>query len=111
SHMVVIGAGDVAGAARAGAMAIERLVHGRDHLRVLAHAEIVVGAPDGDVADGIGRMTQGCGEGAGRAFEFGEDAVTTLLAQGVQLRGKKGFEVHGSFLASMRSFKAYQARV
>ena len=42
------GAGDVARAARAGAGGVDRLVHGGEHLRVLAHAEIVVGAPDRD---------------------------------------------------------------
>ena len=51
-HVVVVGAGDVARAAGAGAAAVERLVHGRDHLRMLAHAEIVVRAPDGDLAGG-----------------------------------------------------------
>jgi hypothetical protein len=44
----VVGAGDVAGAAGAGAHAAGRLLHGLDDLGVLAHAEIVVGAPDGD---------------------------------------------------------------
>ncbi len=48
--VVVVGAGDVAGAAGAGAAAVERLVHGGEHLGVLAHAEIVVGAPDRDLA-------------------------------------------------------------
>ena len=48
--VVVRGAGDVARAARAGADGVDRLVHGGDHGRVLAHAEIVVRAPDGDVA-------------------------------------------------------------
>ena len=51
-HVVVVGAGDVAGAAGAGAAAVERLVHRLEHGRVLAHAEIVVGAPDGDLRRG-----------------------------------------------------------
>ena len=46
----MIGAGDVAGAAGAGAHAGRGLDHGADHLRVLAHAEVVVGAPDHDVS-------------------------------------------------------------
>ena len=44
--VVVGGAGDVARAAGAGADLVDRLVHGVEHDRVLAHAEIVVGAPD-----------------------------------------------------------------
>ncbi len=49
-HQRMMGAGDVAGAAGAGADARGGLDHGADHLRVLAHAEIVVGAPDHDIA-------------------------------------------------------------
>ena len=47
-HVIVGRAGDVARAAGAGADRVDRLVHGGDHGRVLAHAEVVVGAPDGD---------------------------------------------------------------
>ena len=49
-------AGDVARAAGAGADRIDRLVHGGEHRRVLAHAEIVVGAPDGDGTRGLGLL-------------------------------------------------------
>ena len=51
--MIMGGAGDVAGAAGAGADSVDRLMHGGEHHRVLAHAEIVVGAPHGDVADAV----------------------------------------------------------
>ena len=43
--MVVVGAGDVAGAARPGAALVDRIVHRRDHRIVLAHTQIVVRAP------------------------------------------------------------------
>ena len=48
--VIVGGAGDVARAAGAGAGLVDGLVHGVEHDRVLALAEIVVGAPDDDVA-------------------------------------------------------------
>ena len=48
--VIVGGAGDVARAAGAGAGLVDGLVHGLEHDRVLALAEIVVGAPDHDVA-------------------------------------------------------------
>ena len=53
--VIVGGAGDVARAAGAGADGVDRLVHGGDDGRMLAHAEIVVGAPDGDLARALGR--------------------------------------------------------
>jgi hypothetical protein len=37
---------DITGTARAGADEIDRLMHGSNHLGMLAHAEVVVGAPD-----------------------------------------------------------------
>ena len=46
--MIMRGAGDVARAARTGAGRVDRLMHGRQHLGMLAHAEIIVAAPDGD---------------------------------------------------------------
>ena len=49
--VIMGGAGDVAGAAGARAHLVDRLMHGGADDRVLAHAEIVVGAPHGDVAD------------------------------------------------------------
>ena len=44
-HVDVIRARDVARAARSRAAAVESLVHGLDHQRMLPHAEIIVGAP------------------------------------------------------------------
>ena len=59
----MVGAGDVAGAAGAGAHAGRGLDHGADHLGVLAHAEIVVGAPDHDLARRpAGNARRACGK-------------------------------------------------
>ena len=58
------------------------LVHRRDHGRVLAHAEIVVGAPDDDLARPVGRVPDRARKIARAAFEIGEDAVALL---GVEL--------------------------
>src|SRR5690606_9610268 len=41
-------AADVAGAAAAGADVMQRLFHRLDHLRVLAHRQVIVRAPHGD---------------------------------------------------------------
>src|SRR5262249_33303694 len=46
----VIGARDVAGAARSGAHASRGLDHGAYYLGMLTHAEIIVRTPDHDVA-------------------------------------------------------------
>jgi hypothetical protein len=46
----VIGPGDIARASRAGPHPGCGFDHGANDLRMLAHAEIIVGAPDHDVA-------------------------------------------------------------
>ena len=85
----MIGAGDIARAARARAHARRGLDHRADHLRVLPHAEIVVGAPDHDVPLALRRMPERVREPAGDALEIGEHAVAPLVMQGRQGAGEK----------------------
>ena len=91
-HMGVAGAGDVAGAAGAGAGAVELLRHRRQHHRVLAHAEIVVRAPDGDL--GADAMIVGARETAAAPFEIGEDPVAALGVERVYARFEEIVEIH-----------------
>ena len=93
-HMVMIGAADIAGATGAGAAAIERAVHGSEHIGMLAHAEIIVRAPDGDVARAVRAVKGRARELADLTLEIGEDAVAALLAKSVQLLPEKRLVVH-----------------
>src|SRR5450759_2013865 len=80
----VMGARDVAGAAGAGADPGRSLDHGADHFRVLPHAEIVVGAPDHDVARPLRGMPRGVREPARNPLEIGENPVAPLVMQAVE---------------------------
>src|SRR6266436_272530 len=80
----MMGARDVAGAAGAGADPRGGLDHGADHLGVLAHAEIVVGTPDHDIARPLRGMPRRMREPAGDALEVGENPVAPLLMQAVK---------------------------
>ena len=93
-HVIMVGAGDVAGAAGAGAATVERLMHRREHGRMLAHAEIVVGAPDGHLAGAAGMMVLGAREGARLALEIGEHAIASFAMQAIELAAEIGFVVH-----------------
>ncbi len=95
-HVVVVGACDVAGAARAGAAAIERLVHRRQHGRVLAHAEIVVGAPHRDVGPLAFAHVSSMGKASGAPLQIGEDAVIAVAAKPIELPAKEMVVVHGT---------------
>ena len=102
-HVVVVGAGDVAGAAGAGAAAVERLMHGGEHRRVLAHAEIVVGAPDRHVALAAIGVADGAREIALLALQLGKDAIAAFLVKAVELFGEKCFEIHAVAPATAHS--------
>ena len=96
--VIVVGAGDVAGAAGAGAAAVERLVHGGKHGRMLAHAEIVVGAPDGDLAGAVPGVADGARKIALLALQLGEHPVASFLVKAGELFGEEGLEIHACLL-------------
>ena len=86
------GAGDVAGAAGACAGCVDGVMHRVQHNRVLAHAQIVVAAPHGDVLLGaVGTGPDRMREMALLAFDVDEGPVTALFVKAgnrcVQFRG------------------------
>ena len=90
----MVGAGDVARAARAGTHARCGLDHGADHLRVLGHAEVVVRAPDHDVALALRGMPDRVGKTACNAFKIGENPVAALVPQLAQGRREITLVIH-----------------
>ena len=74
-HQRMIVAGDIAGTAGAGAHPGCGLDHGADDLGMLAHAEIVVGAPDDDVFRALRRMPQRVRKASGDALQISEYPV------------------------------------
>src|SRR6185437_2418494 len=83
-HQGMVGAGDIAGAAGAGADAGRGLDHGSDYFRMLAHAEIVVGAPDHDIACPLRGMPHRVGKPAGDALEICEYAVAAFVMESAE---------------------------
>jgi hypothetical protein len=92
--MIVGSAGDVAGAAGAGADGLDRLMHGFAHRRMLAHAEIVVGAPHRHVVAANLSEVIGGGIGSAAALQIGEDPVAALLMQGLKMQAKTILVIH-----------------
>ena len=74
----MVGAGNIARAAGARTHPAGGLLQGGDDVGVLAHAEIVVGAPDGDFLGLAVGAPDRAGKGSGDALEIGEYAVATL---------------------------------
>src|SRR3954464_8049605 len=96
---------DVAGAAGAGADAGRSLDHRTNHFRVLSHAEIVVGAPDHDVARAARRMPDRVREPAGDALEIRKNPVTPLVMKTAQ----GGTEILAVIHRKIRQFDAKNA--
>src|SRR3984957_18604877 len=92
----MVRARNVARPARPGPHARRGLDHGADHFRVLAHTEVVVGAPDHDTARSLWRMPYRIGKTAGEALQIGKDAITPLAAQSGERVGKKVVIVHSA---------------
>ena len=93
-HQRMMGASDVAGAAGAGADAGCGLDHRADHFRVLAHAEIIVGAPDHDVAGAFRRMPHRMGKAASDAFQIGKNPVPPFVMEAGEGGAEKLAVIH-----------------
>src|SRR6185295_18078417 len=79
--MVMRIAADVAGAARTGPDLMQRLVHRGDDDRVLAHPQVVVGAPHGDRLGPVAAEAAGVGILAAGAQNVDEHAVAALVVK------------------------------
>ena len=102
-HDRMMRAGNVARAAGAGAVRARRPDRGLDHVRMAAHAEIVVRAPDGDLARPAllaRRAPHRHREAGGVALEIGEDAISLFRLQAGDRILEAPFVVHA------RSFPA-----
>src|SRR3546814_14502391 len=86
---------DIAGAAGAGAELVSRLLQGRQHGRMLAHAEVVVRAPDGDFFGPDAAEIIGDRKTAAVAGQLGEHPVAPLGVPCVDRLAEKGFVIPG----------------
>src|SRR5262245_60143200 len=97
--MIMGVAADIAGSARSGANLAQGLVHRLDHDGVLAHAEIIVGAPDGDRLGAVAAEAAGVGVLAAGAKDVDEHAVAALIVQPPDRFFKDAVVVQRGYLA------------
>ena len=90
----MIGAGDIARAAGAGAHPRGGLDHRAHHLRMLGHAEVIVRAPDHHVLRTVRRMPDRMRKPARQTLEIGKNPVAALVPKLVQGRIEKDVVVH-----------------
>src|SRR5262245_62104426 len=92
----MVGAGNVSGAACAGTHASSGFNNGADHLRMLAHAKVIVRAPDHDRALAVRGMPDCMGKTPGNALEIGKHAVAPFGVQASKRGGKEMIIGHES---------------
>jgi len=114
SDRMLVVAGDVAGASRPGTVIVQRAVHGLQHLRIAAHAEIVVGAPHRHTLLRRGRV--GAGELLRKTVDVVEVAVRLVLVLLLQLAAVEAFVVEaggrgGMGAGTREGFRALGRRV
>src|SRR5690348_10968781 len=80
---------------------------------MLGHAEIIVRAPDHDIARAVRRMPDRMRKPAGDALEIGEHAVATLVTELAQSSIEEDIVVHDAYSSCflMRSPKFSRASV
>ena len=96
-YMFVIGARDIARTARARAAAIQRFMHGIQHVGVLAHAKIVIRTPYRHFSTNALVMACGAREFAAAPFQIGEDTVSALTAKAIKLSLEEFLVIHVTF--------------
>ena len=92
--MMMVGARNIARAPCPGAAFVDHPVHRFGYLGMLAHAEIIVGAPDRDLGGAVFHIAGSMGIGASLAFDLGEHPVTALFPDRIQFAAKKCFIIH-----------------
>ena len=90
----MVGARDISRSAGAGAHAGGRFDHRADHLRMLSHSEVVVGAPDRDIARALRGMPDRVRESAGYALKIRKHPVPSFIPQPVEGRREITLIIH-----------------
>ena len=109
SEGVLVVARDVARAAGPGAVAVQRRVHRAEHLRVAAHAQVIVGAPYGHTFLRIGHV------GAGELLRQAIDVVEVTIGLVGVLLGQLGVveavvvELGGHGSSRLRAWRRHAA--
>src|ERR1700674_652403 len=101
------GPGNVARAACAGSDPMEGLMHGCEHRRMLAHAEIIVGAPDGHPI--LQAMIKGLREVTGAPLEVGKDPISVFPSFELDTRLKELIAIHCALCRLSVSVKSSRA--
>ena len=86
------GSRNVARPARAGSDPIDSLMHCCEHRRMLAHAQVIVGTPDGNLI--LLTMIKGLRKVAGASLQVRKDSISIFASDELETRLKELVEIH-----------------
>ena len=86
------GSRNVARPARAGSDPIESVMHCCEHRRMLAHAQVIVGTPDGNLI--LQAMIKGLRKVAGASLQVRKDSISIFASDELETRLKELVEIH-----------------
>ena len=86
------GSRNVARPARAGSDPIESVMHCCEHHRMLAHAQVIVGTPDGNLI--LQTMIKGLRKVAGASLQVRKDSISIFASDELETRLKQLVEIH-----------------
>ena len=109
-YMFVIGAGYIARAARTCPATIQRFMHGVEHIRVLTHAKVVIGTPDGHFPAHALVMARRARELPAAPFKIGEDPIAAFAPQAIKLTLEKLLVIHVSLSLPRMMFQVLRLR-
>ena len=86
------GSRNVARAPRAGSDPINSFMHCCEHHRMLAHAQVIVGTPDGNLI--LLTMIKGLRKAAGASLQVRKDSISIFASDELETRLKELVEIH-----------------
>ena len=86
------GSRNVARPARTGSDPIDSVMHCREHHRMLAHAQVIVGTPDGNLI--LQTMIKGLRKVAGASLQVRKDSISIFASDELETRLKELVEIH-----------------
>ena len=91
-HVVMAGSRNVARSPRAGSDPINSFMHCCEHHRMLAHAQVIVGTPDGNLI--LQTMIKGLRKVAGASLQVRKDPISIFASDELETRLKELIEIH-----------------
>ena len=89
---------------RAGSDPIESVMHCCEHRRMLAHSQIIVGAPDGNLT--LSAMIKGLRKVAGASLQVRKDSISIFASDELETRLKELIEIHRALRRLSMSVKS-----